>query len=160
MQRRGACSRPGESAHWTRSQNAWWNHARCTVHPIQVGLRILVEEFRTRVRENIEADPLRAVAIAYEEELTRIKEQLGEGGDLEEFTALCPTLSPMEPRYLVIFAMFMTMTICSWRSCCIPPTPPTQIEINLVVLTPPLATPSLLSFSPPTTRISVSFEYF
>ena len=62
-----------------------------TVHPIQVGLR-MVEEFRTRVRENIEADPLRAVAIAYEEELTRIKEQLGEGGDLEEFTALCPTL--------------------------------------------------------------------
>ena len=57
-----------------------------TVHPIQVGLR-MVEEFRTRVRENIEADPLRAVAIAYEEELTRIKEQLGEGGDLEEFTA-------------------------------------------------------------------------
>ena len=43
-----------------------------TVHPIQVGLR-MVEEFRTRVRENIEADPLRAVAIAYEEELTRIK---------------------------------------------------------------------------------------
>ena len=79
-----------------------------TVHPIQVGLR-MVEEFRTRVRENIEADPLRAVAIAYEEELTRIKEQLGEGGDLEEFTALCPTLSAMEPsmyRYLVIFAMF------------------------------------------------------
>ena len=104
-----------------------------TVHPIQVGLR-MVEEFRTRVRENIEADPLRAVAIAYEEELTRIKEQLGEGGDLEEFTALCPTLSAMEPsmyRYLVIFAMFMTMTICSWRSCCIPPTPPTQIEIDL-----------------------------
>ena len=104
-----------------------------TVHPIQVGLR-MVEEFRTRVRENIEADPLRAVAIAYEEELTRIKEQLGEGGDLEEFTALCPTLSAMEPsmyRYLIIFAMFMTMTICSWRSCCIPPTPPTQIEIDL-----------------------------
>ena len=80
-------------------------------HPIQVGLR-LVEEFRTRVKENIEADPLRAVAIAYEEELTRIKEQLGEGGDLEEFTALCPTLSALEPsmyRYLVIFAIFMIM---------------------------------------------------
>ena len=80
-----------------------------TVHPIQVGLR-MVEEFRMRVRENIEADPLRPVAIAYEEELTRIKEQLGEGGDLEEFTALCPTLSAMEPsmyRYLIIFAMFI-----------------------------------------------------
>ena len=80
-------------------------------HPIQVGLR-LVEEFRTRVKENIEADPLRAVAIVYEEEMTRIKEQLGEGGDLEEFTALCPTLSALEPsmyRYLVIFAIFMIM---------------------------------------------------
>ena len=92
-----------------------------TVHPIQVGLR-MVEEFRTRVREKIEADPLRAVAIAYEEELTRIKEQLGEGGDLEEFTALCPTLSACTLyRYLVIFAIFLF----------IPPTPATQIEIDL-----------------------------
>ena len=123
MQRRGACSRPGNKV------------TECLMEPCtQFKLVRMVEEFRTRVRENIEADPLRAVAIAYEEELTRIKEQLGEGGDLEEFTALCPTLSAMEPsmyRYLVIFAMFMTMTICSWRSCCIPPTPPTQIEIDL-----------------------------
>ena len=72
------------------------------------------------MKENIEADPLRAVAIVYEEEMTRIKEQLGEGGDLEEFTALCPTLSALEPsmyRYLVIFAIFMimimTMTIAA-----------------------------------------------
>ena len=43
-----------------------------TVHPIQIGLR-MVEEFRMRVKENIEADPLRAVAKAYEKELTRIK---------------------------------------------------------------------------------------
>ena len=47
-----------------------------TVHPIQIGLR-MVEEFRMRAKENIEADPLRAVAKVYEEELTRIKEQLG-----------------------------------------------------------------------------------
>ena len=71
----------------------------------------LVEEFRTRVKENIEADPLRAVAIVYEEEMTRIKEQLGEGGDLEEFTALCPTLSAC------------TLFISS--------TPATQVEIDL-----------------------------
>ena len=45
--------------------------------------------------ENIEADPLRAVAKVYEEELTRIKEQLGEG--LDEFTAACPTLIALSP---------------------------------------------------------------
>ena len=65
-----------------------------TVHPIQIGLR-MVEEFRMRVKENIEADPLRAVAKVYEEELTRIKEQLGEG--LDEFTAACPTLIALSP---------------------------------------------------------------
>ena len=65
-----------------------------TVHPIQISLRMM-EEFRMRVKENIEADPLRAVAKAYEEELTRIKEQLGEG--LDEFTAACPTLIALSP---------------------------------------------------------------
>ena len=45
-----------------------------TIHPIQISLR-MVEEFRMRVKENIEADPLGAVAKVYEEELTRIKEQ-------------------------------------------------------------------------------------
>ena len=47
-----------------------------TVHPIQIGLR-MVEEFRMRVKENIEADPLRAVAKVYEEELTRSKNNWG-----------------------------------------------------------------------------------
>ena len=49
-----------------------------TVHPIQVGLR-MVEEFRKRVKENIEANPLRAVTIVYEEELTRDQEPPGGG---------------------------------------------------------------------------------
>ena len=91
-----------------------------TVHPIQVGLR-MVEEFRKRVKENIEANPLRAVTIVYEEELTRIKEQLGEGGDLEEFTALCPTLSACTLcRYLVIFAIFLFIPPNTSRfPCCI-----------------------------------------
>ena len=65
-----------------------------TVHPIQIGLR-MVAEFRMRVKENIEADPLRAVAKVYEEELTRIKEQLGEG--LDEFIAACLTLIALSP---------------------------------------------------------------
>ena len=65
-----------------------------TVHPFQIGLR-MVEEFRMRVKENIDADPLRAVAKVYEEELTRIKEHLGEGRD--EFTAACPTLLALSP---------------------------------------------------------------
>ena len=43
-----------------------------TVHPIQIGLR-MVEEFRMRVKENIKADPLRAVAKVYEEELGKLQ---------------------------------------------------------------------------------------
>ena len=108
-----------------------------TVHPIQVGLR-MVEEFRKRVKENIEANPLRAVTIVYEEELTRIKEQLGEGGDLEEFTALCPTLSALEPSMYTVQVLGHLCHLhdhdhdhCSWRNACIPPTPATQIEIDL-----------------------------
>ena len=73
-----------------------------SIHPIQVGLR-MVEEFRLRCKEAVEEDPLRAVAVVYEEELTKIKIQLDEG-NLEEFIALCPTLSALCPslyRYLL-----------------------------------------------------------
>ena len=61
-----------------------------TVHPVQVGLR-LVEELRMRCKDSVEEDPLEAVAVIYERELTKIKASL-EGGALEEFNALCPTL--------------------------------------------------------------------
>merc|ERR1712037_1070285 len=84
-------------------------------HPIQVGLR-MVEEFRLRCKEVVEEDPLRAVAVVYEEELTKIKTQLDDG-NLEEFTALCPTLSALSP------------SLYSWRSACIPPTPEFQQDI-------------------------------
>ena len=46
-----------------------------TVHPVQVGLR-LVEEMRMRCKEAVEQDPLKAVAIIYERELTKIKASL------------------------------------------------------------------------------------
>ena len=87
-----------------------------TVHPIQVGLR-MVEEFRKRVKENIEANPLRAVAIVYEEELTRIKEQLGEGGDLEEFTALCPTLSACTMYIVQVFGYLCHLPVHLPNTC-------------------------------------------
>ena len=67
-----------------------------TLHPIQVGLR-MVEEFRIRCKEAVEADPLKAVSRVYEEELTRMKNQLGDGNDLDEFSALCPTLNSLSP---------------------------------------------------------------
>ena len=47
----------------------------------------LVEEMRMRCKEAVEQDPLKAVAIIYERELTKIKASL-EGGALEEFNAL------------------------------------------------------------------------
>ena len=75
-----------------------------TVHPVQVGLR-LVEELRMRCKDSVEEDPLEAVAVIYERELTKIKASL-ECGALDEF-------------------------ITSWRSSVIPPTPETQVEIDL-----------------------------
>ena len=38
-----------------------------TVHPVQVGLR-LVEELRMRCKDSVEEDPLEAVAVIYERE--------------------------------------------------------------------------------------------
>ena len=81
-----------------------------TVHPVQVGLR-LVEELRMRCKDSVEEDPLEAVAVIYERELTKIKASL-EGGALEEFNALCPTLlapppqSPETPPNGTLFAVF------------------------------------------------------
>ena len=77
-----------------------------SIHPIQVGLR-MVEEFRLRCKEAVEEDPLRAVAVVYEEELTKIKTQLDDG-NLEEFTALCPTLSALSPS---LYRYFITSII-------------------------------------------------
>ena len=73
-----------------------------TTHPIQVGIR-MVEEFRMRCKEAVEDDPLKAVAVVYESELAKIKSELGEGNDLDEFSSLCPSLLAFSPslyRYL------------------------------------------------------------
>ena len=84
-----------------------------SIHPIQVGLR-MVEEFRERCKVAVEEDPLRVVAEVYEEELSKIKIELG-GDNLEDFTALCPTLSALSPslyRYLImIITILMIVTI-------------------------------------------------
>ena len=74
-----------------------------SIHQIQVGLR-MVETFRERCQELVEEDPLKPVAVVYEEQLTLIKSQLDDA-NLEEFLALCPTLSALSPslyRYLII----------------------------------------------------------
>ena len=84
----------GQLLTWELCQPSKGTGCRMGLFIIQISLR-MVEEFRMRVKENIEADPLGAVAKVYEEELTRIKEQLGE--DLDEFTAACPTLFALSP---------------------------------------------------------------
>ena len=77
-----------------------------TIHPVQVGLR-MVESFRFRCRESVEANPLRPVAMVYEEELSKIKSQLADPesqNDMEDFVSLCPTLLAMSAslyRYIV-----------------------------------------------------------
>ena len=81
-----------------------------SIHPIQVGLR-MVEEFRLRCKEAVEEDPLQKVAVVYEEELTKIKTQL-DAGNLEEFISLCPTLSALYPslyRYLLCLELFIAL---------------------------------------------------
>ena len=88
-----------------------------TIHPIQVGLR-MVEEFRWRCKEAVEADPLKAVAIVYEAELSKIKTQLAGTNDLEEFSALCPTLLSMSPslyRYLSRSSSSSPSSLCSLK---------------------------------------------
>ena len=70
-----------------------------SIHPVQAGLR-MVETFRFRCRESVEADPLRPVAMVYEEELSKIKAELADTesqADMEDFVAVCPTLLTMYP---------------------------------------------------------------
>ena len=60
----------------------------------------MVETFRFRCRESVEADPLRPVAMVYEEELSKIKAELADTesqADIEDFMSLCPTLLAMCP---------------------------------------------------------------
>ena len=60
-----------------------------------MGLR-LVERFRELCKEAVEADPLRAVSLVYEEQLSAIKNSL-EPGSMEEteFEALVPNFPAM-----------------------------------------------------------------
>ena len=50
----------------------------------------MVETFRFRCRESVEADPLRPVAMVYEEELSKIKAELADTesqADMEDFVS-------------------------------------------------------------------------
>ena len=70
-----------------------------SIHPVQAGLR-MVETFRFRCRESVEADPLRPVAMVHEEELSKIKAELADTesqADMEDFVSVCPTLLTMCP---------------------------------------------------------------
>ena len=60
-----------------------------SIHPVQAGLR-MVETFRFRCRESVEADPLRPVAMVYEEKLSKIKAELADTesqADIEDFVS-------------------------------------------------------------------------
>ena len=70
-----------------------------SIHPVQAGLR-MVQTFRFRCRESVEADPLRPVSMVYEEKLSKIKAELADTesqADIEDFVSLCPTLLAMCP---------------------------------------------------------------
>ena len=60
----------------------------------------MVETFRFRCRESVEADRLRPVAMVYEEELSKIKAELADTesqANVEDFVSVCPTLLIMCP---------------------------------------------------------------
>ena len=70
-----------------------------SIHPVQAGLR-MVERFRFCCRESVEADPLRPVAMVYEEKLSKIKAELADTesrADMEDFVSVCPTILTMYP---------------------------------------------------------------
>ena len=70
-----------------------------SIHPVQAGLR-MVETFRFLCREFVEAEPLRPVAMVYEEELSKIKAELADTesqADMEDFVSVSPTLLTMCP---------------------------------------------------------------
>ena len=97
----------------------------------------MVERFRKMCKEAIEDDPLQPVAIIYEENLSKIKRDLGTAGvEPTEFEALVPNFLAMAPSLYRWFitgkpeTYFYFLSI-SWRSHIIPPTPDTQAELDL-----------------------------
>ena len=66
---------------------------------VHQGALRLVERFRKMCKEAIEDDPLQPVAIIYEENLSKIKRDLGTAGvEPTEFEALVPNFLAMAPN--------------------------------------------------------------
>ena len=62
----------------------------------------MVERFRKMCKEAIEDDPLQPVAIIYEENLSKIKRDLGTAGvEPTEFDALVPNFLAMAPSLYI-----------------------------------------------------------
>ena len=73
---------------------------------VHQGALRLVERFRKMCKEAIEDDPLQPVAIIYEENLSKIKRDLGIAGvEPTEFEALVPNFLAMAPS---LYRWFIT----------------------------------------------------
>lgn len=73
---------------------------------VHQGALRLVERFRKMCKEAIEDDPLQPVAIIYEENLSKIKRDLGTAGvEPTEFEALVPNFLAMAPS---LYRWFIT----------------------------------------------------
>ena len=58
----------------------------------------MVERFRELCKEAVEADPLKPVAVVYEEELSKLKRMMDlQETDLAEFEGLCPNFHALAP---------------------------------------------------------------
>ena len=58
----------------------------------------MVERFREICKEAVEDDPLKPVAVVYEEQLAKLKRDMNlDGSDLAEFEGLCPNFNALAP---------------------------------------------------------------
>ena len=95
----------------------------------------MVESFRRHCKLAVEANPLEPVAQIYEEQIAVMKRDFAAANEeLLEFEGLVPNFNAMAPslyRWSFKIHSKINTIISSWRSKCLPPTPPTQIEFEL-----------------------------
>ena len=88
---------------------------------VHQGALRLVERFRKMCKEAIEDDPLQPVAIIYEENLSKIKRDLGTAGvEPTEFEALVPNFLAMAPslyRWFIILFSPVIFLHCPLHLC-------------------------------------------
>ena len=94
---------------------------------VHQGALRLVERFRKMCKEAIEDDPLQPVAIIYEENLSKIKGDLGTAGvEPTEFDALVPNFLAMAMEIFFLLGIVQT-TFGTWTCLDLDHYPPSNL---------------------------------